>query len=336
VGSVDRDGRATDLVWERSEIAFDRCVARSLQPNLRGVYGFEHGALATFERAHELGLRTAYDVPAPDSAFVHDLLAAELERFPELRTPYRRHTAAREARRLARRRAEWQSADIVIAASDFTKRSYADAGLDCSKVHVVPYGAPPPISREAALLARPDDTPLTLLWAGTFSIRKGAHYLVDAWRAGALGRHARLRVFGAVDLPGRVLQPLPAGIELCGSIPRENLLSEYEKADALIFPTLCDGFGMVVTESWSRGVPVITTERAGAADLLRPQQNGLLIRAADVEAIVEIVHWCQDHRAELATMREHAHATAVAWQWSDYRRALARTLREAGFFPAGA
>src|SRR5690606_32457743 len=122
-------------------------------------------------------------------------------------------------RRLARRRAEWKSADLIIAASAFTRDSSARAGLDPSKVRVVPYGAPPPAPRADALAAPHSSTPLTLLWAGTFSIRKGAHYLIDALRSAQFGRHARLIVFGAIDLPDRLLHPLPDGVTLCGSIP---------------------------------------------------------------------------------------------------------------------
>jgi glycosyltransferase involved in cell wall biosynthesis len=331
-GLLDRDGRATDVIWEWSETRFDRRVARQLHRGVNGVYGFEHSSLATFQRARTLGLRVAYDVPAPESEYVHRLLDAELERFPELRTAYHRHTAAREARRLARRRAEWQAADLVVAASRFTRDSYANAGLPVARVRVVPYGAPPPAERELALRARDASQPLTLIWAGTFSIRKGAHHLLDAWRQGGFGRHARLQIFGAVTVPDRVLIPLPDGVTLGGSIPRPELLEHFSRADALVFPTLCDGFGMVATEAWSRALPVITTDRAGAADLLKPRGNGLLIRAGEPAAIGEAITWCLEHRAELHAMREAALATAAAWQWSDYRRALADTLRAGGFF----
>ncbi len=334
VGAMDRDGRATDFVWEKTEHAFDRAVSRSLDRSLTGVYGFEHSSLATFRRARELGLQVVYDVPAPDSEFTHQLLDRELERFPELRTPYRRHTAVREHRRLARRREEWRTADLIIAASEFTKRSYADAGLDVAKVHIVPYGAPEPASRDEALAPRYASAPLTILWAGTFSIRKGAHYLLEAWRSANLGRHARLKIFGAINLPGRILHPLPDGMSIYGSIPRTQLLDEYRQADALIFPTLCDGFGMVATEAWSRGLPVITTPSAGAADLLEDRVNGVLISPGSTASIVQAAEWCLDHRAELAAMREPALATAIAWQWADYRRALARTLQDAGCFCA--
>lgn len=331
-GAVDRDGRLTDFVWDRTEKSFDRLVARGLTRGLGGVYGYEYGSLATFRRARELGVPAIYDVPAPDSRFVHDLLAGEMEKFPELRTAYHRHTAAREDTRLARRRAEWDAANLILVNSRFTRESYARAGLDCTKVRVATLGAPPPIARDLALAGPPADAPLSLLWAGTFSIRKGAHILLDAWRRHALGRQARLRIFGSIGLPDRVMQPLPAGIEVRGSVPRDELLGHYRAADALLFPTLCDGFGLVATEAWSRGVPVITTERAGAADLLKPDRNGLLIRAGDSGAIAAAIDWCQTHRPELRAMREAALATAAAWQWSDYRRLHASFLSAAGYF----
>jgi glycosyltransferase involved in cell wall biosynthesis len=329
--AVDRDGRPTDFVWELTETGFDRRVARTLRPNLRAVYGFEHSALASFQRARELGVASIYDVPAPEARFTQNILDAEIDKFPELRTPLSRHTARRDARRIARRRAEWECANMVIAASKFTSDSYAQAGLDASKVRIVPYGAPPVATRDQALRpAGGTGMPPTFLWAGTFSIRKGAHYLLEAWRRGGFGRHAKLKVFGGITLPPRLMQSLPEGVEIGGSIPRAMLMEQYRQADALIFPTLCDGFGMVVTEAWSRGLPVITTERAGAVDLLKPNQNGLVIRAGDEEAIREVLDWAVTHRRELDGMRENSLATAAGWQWSDYRRGLAEALRGAG------
>ena len=320
-GRLDRDGRLTDMIWERTEIGFDRRVARKLHRGLTGVYGYEHSSLATFLQARSLGLRVIYDVPAPESEFVHELLGRELDRFPEMRTAYHRHTAIREERRLARRRAEWKCADVIIAASQFTRDSYVQAGLDVTRVRIIPYGAPPPVT--SAVAPTPNNTaPLTFLWAGTFSIRKGAHYLLEAWRAGRFGQHARLLVFGTVMLPDRITKPLPEGVEFRGSVPRAELMEFYHRRDALVFPTLCDGFGMVVTESWSQGLPVITTHNAGAADLIKPGKNGLLIEPASVDALVGALDWCTSHREELCAMRTEALATATAWQWQDYRQAL--------------
>lgn len=326
-GIIDRSGRLTDQIWDWAEPGFDRQVSRQLHDGIHGVYGFEYSSLATFQAARARGLRVIYDVPAPEPRFVQAVLKREIEHYPELNTSYHRHTQEREQHRIARRRAEWQIADTVVANSEFTKRTYVAAGLDGTKVHVVPYGAPPPAPRDVALAGPSLDAPLQLLWAGTFGIRKGAHYLLEAWRRSKFGAHARLRVHGAVMLPERLLFPLPVGVELGGSIPREKLMEVYGKADALIFPTLCDGFGLVVAEAFSRGLPVITTDCAGAADLVRHGQNGLLIPAGNVEALAQSIAWCLDHRRELRAMREAALATAAKHQWADYRHAIAAVAR---------
>jgi glycosyltransferase involved in cell wall biosynthesis len=218
-------------------------------------------------------------------------------------------------------------ADVVIANSEFTKKSYADAGLDVNKVKVIPYGAPP-ICPEAREGGSNNNEPVDFLWAGTFSIRKGAHYLLSAWTKLNVKSQARFKVYGAMGLPSSLLADIPDSIEFSGTIPRSELYSQYHQADILVFPTLCDGFGMVVTEAFAQGLPVITTDRAGAADLVRHGENGLIIPAGNAEALAEALAWCIDNRQQLKTMRKAALKTAANWQWSDYRRALIDNLQD--------
>ena len=213
---------------------------------------------------------------------------------------------------------------MVIAASTFTRESYAQSGRPVEKVRVVPYGAPEPVARDIALarakLLR--DSLLRFIWAGTFGVRKGAHYVIEAWRNGDFGRFATLDVFGSVGLPKDVMNGALRGLTIHGPIGHEQLMLEVQDADALLFPTLCDGFGMVATEAWSRGTPVITTDRAGVVAMLRHRENGLLIESGSSAAIVEALQWCLEHPAELRHMREASLDTAARWQWSDYRRAI--------------
>jgi glycosyltransferase involved in cell wall biosynthesis len=332
-GRLGVDPRVSDYIWDQAEQHFDELVARRLHRGLTGVYGYEYGSLATFSRARNLGLRIGYEMPAPESHFVRNLLDRELVKFPELRTRYFDYTGKREEVRTRRRRSEWEAADVIIAASEFTKHSYARAGRDVSRVRVIPLGAPPAVREDIAATGGSDsDASLRFLWVGTFSIRKGAHYLIDAWQQGGFGRRARLDVFGTNELPDRFLQPSPENVFFHGSIPRAQLGQHYVQSDALIFPTLCDGFGMVVTEAWAHGLPVITTDCAGASDLLKPGENGILIGAGSTAAIIAAIDGCLADRRKLHAMRRAAAATAAAWQWHDYRAALATTLRNAGLF----
>jgi glycosyltransferase involved in cell wall biosynthesis len=328
------DRRIVDLVWEHEIFSFDRGVSERGLDNATGVYGYEYSALGSFQEAEKRGLARIYEVPSPEHDFVEDLIQREIEQFPELDDGRRKYFLARQARRTERRRREWAMANLVIANSTFTRDSYAAAGLDVSKVHVIPLGAPP-VREKSVEGGHSNRERLCVLWAGSFSVRKGAHYLLSAWKQIASENAATLDIYGAVLLPERLLRSLPASIRFHSTIPHVALFDQYHKADVLVFPTLCDGFGMVVTEAFSQGLPVITTMRAGAADLVRHGENGLIVPAGDAEALAEALEWCLTHRIELNAMRRAALETAARWQWHDYRLSLAGNvidgLRGAGY-----
>lgn len=312
-----------DQVFHWGRDGFEAWVARQLN-GLDLIYGYEYGALRIFQEARRLGITTVYDLPSPEHDFVEGLLAPEFARFPELISPYRQHTLALQAERTDRRRQEWELADLVIANSSLTAGSWQAAGWTPRRVEVVPYGAPPTMATAGE---GPPRRPLRLLWAGTFSIRKGAHLLLEAIRQLAVSpTDLVIDVFGAQGLPASLLSSAPPHVVFHGSIPRPELLERMQQAHALIFPTLCDGFGLVVNEAFSQGLPVITTTRAGAADLVRPGENGWLIEAGDAEAIASAIDRALKDPDALTRSRPAALATAAEWQWGDYRRRIGELL----------
>jgi glycosyltransferase involved in cell wall biosynthesis len=331
---IKADPRLVDAVWERGILGFDRGVARDGLTGVSGIYGYEYSALASFREAHKRGLARIYEVPSPEHDFVEGLIQREIQKFPELDDGRRHYFLLRQKRRTERRRQEWALADLVIVNSTFTRDTYAAAGLDVSKVRIIPLGAPA-VCKAGIDSDSAAGRPLRVLWAGTFGIHKGAHYLLSAWRRLAAGQKAVLQIFGANNLPRGVTADLLPSIQLSPTIPRTALFERYRSADVLVFPSLCDGFGMVVTEAFAQGLPVITTTRAGAADLVRHGENGLIIPAGDVTALTEALEWCLTHRTELKAMRGAALETAARWQWHDFRSALAHNvvqgLREAGY-----
>ena len=338
VRQFDRDGVWTDRVWEWSELDFDAWVARRGLDHAQAVYAYEHAALSTFEAAKARGMRCIYDVPAADNGFAQRVYDHEIAAHPELDNAYQRHLRKHSARRTARRRREWQAADVIIAGSEFSKSTYAEAGLDVSKVRVVPPGAPP-VCPEGA--ERPDGhnpaEPMRFLFVGVVALHKGVHHLLEAWRRLKVPPGtATLELAGEIALPAAVLRNCPESVRLTGRLPPKAIFQRYRRSDALVFPALCDGFGMVVTEAFSQGLPVITTPRAGASELVRDGINGLIVPPSDPEALAGAIDWCLRHRTELYAMRAEARVTAAAWQWSDYRLRLAMELRKSPIFQAPA
>ena len=72
-------------------------------------------------------------------------------------------------------------------------------------------------------------------------------------------------------------------IQFSGFVHREELPEIYAFADALIFPTHSDPWGLVVNEAMACNVPVILTSVAGcASDLVQDGENGFVIPPRDV------------------------------------------------------
>src|SRR5262249_42836711 len=234
-----------DYAWERTERGFDATVARTLTTSLSAVYGYEHAALTTFARAKRLGLKIYYDMPAPHHQLTSQVLEDEYEKYPALRTEHYVHTRPLTAKRNVRRDEELSLADAVVCASKLTESSLIAVGVPSERILRVPYGMPPPVA-DASVTRR---GPVRFLYAGTLSVRKGVHYIIEACKRIQLRDGAELWMVGANTLPAALLESLPSGVRIMGSRPRPELLQLYQQADLLLFPTLLDGFGMVLTEA---------------------------------------------------------------------------------------
>ena len=317
--AVARLGAAVpaDRIWERTMRDFDARVAARLSAADGLVYGYEHACRETFARAASLGVFSVFDMAAPHFAVTDRILGEQIAAFPETRKEHWNATRGRAAERNRHKQAEFDLAALIIANSRFTA-STLDAS-SARKVRVVPLGAP---AVDPGWRTTPRSAEVQVLFAGSISVRKGAHLLLAAWRALGVKAGAKLSLAGSWLLPREMRAELPAGVELLGGLPRAELYERYRRASVLVLPSLLDGFGMVVTEALAHGLPVITTRNVGAADLIDEGRNGWVIPAGDVTALAERLQRCIEHPNELHAMRELAERSAAQRPWAVYRREL--------------
>lgn len=315
----------TDRIWEWKEHRFDWWAARQLHDEMDAVKVQEHAALSTLKVARRKNIPTFYRQPSLHHAFVKNIYREQARSYPELDTERGHlHDSPLSAKRNARRDRELQLADFVLVNSSLTKRTLIDAGLTPKKILVVPLGCP---NANPKTQVEPDT--VKFLNAGTQDIHKGSHLLYEAWRRLAPDSgEAALQLIGKMNLGEHLRQGLPGDVRCEESIPHEELMHRYQDASVFIIPSLADGFGMVVTEAMSRGLPVITTENTGAADLITHGENGFVIPANDVEALVQQTRWCIENKHRLPEIGRRAVEIARKWQWSDHRRRLAETICE--------
>jgi glycosyltransferase involved in cell wall biosynthesis len=129
------------------------------------------------------------------------------------------------------------------------------------------------------------------LFSGSLIPRKGIDLLAAAFvRLAGEFRNVRLRIVGDGELRQAVEQTLGAvsdRVEFMGFKDWDELPGEYACADVLCVPSRYDGWGLVVPEGLASGLPVIATDRMGAAlEFLEMGGNGWLIPACDEDAIL--------------------------------------------------
>jgi len=140
-------------------------------------------------------------------------------------------------------------------------------------------------SSEARMNRRPDDRPVQILYCGQMIHRKGVDILLTAFQSlveekqnvslSLVGREAELPKFlEAVSKEAR------ERIEFHGFQSIESLPDFFGKADVFVLPSRHDGWGVVVNQAIGAGLPVVSTDRVGAAcDLIQNELNGMIIPA---------------------------------------------------------
>jgi glycosyltransferase involved in cell wall biosynthesis len=124
-----------------------------------------------------------------------------------------------------------------------------------------------------------------LLNVGRFVVEKGIFDLLDAYAT--LPQDLREAVGLVLVGDGPERQELarrsrgitPGNVVFTGFLQRDELAEIYGLAEALVFPTHSDPWGLVVNEAMACGLPVIATDVAGCvADLVRDRGNGFVVQ----------------------------------------------------------
>ena len=129
------------------------------------------------------------------------------------------------------------------------------------------------------------------LFCGSLIARKGVDLVARAFvQLACEFNDVRLRIAGAGELRQaleQMLRPVSERVEFTGFKNWDELPELYASADVLCVPSRYDGWGLVVPEGLASGLPVIVTDRMGAAlEFVRTRLNGWLVPASDEMAIL--------------------------------------------------
>ena len=169
------------------------------------------------------------------------------------------------------------------------------AGYPSEKTYRFAYCTELPATPSSQVSGRHESigAPVRLTFIGQCIKRKGADLLLEAlgklrqlgWELDIVGDGAdRLALEKQSSRLG-----LQDQVHFLGSRPNAEAMRILEASDLLVLPSRWDGWGAVVNEALIRGIPVVCSDRCGAADLLGQRERGAVFKASSVAELSEVL-----------------------------------------------
>ena len=214
---------------------------------------------------------------------------------------------------VAREEQGYELADVIVLGSQHCEESFLERGFPADKLFRNPYGVD--LTMFAPTEAPPPGTPPTILNTGTWCLRKGCDTLAQAWEK--LPGTRLLHVGPVTDAP----LPTAAGFRHVDRVNQSELRKWYGEAHIFALPSREDGFGVVMTQALSAGLPVVASSLTGGPDLaamLPDQQWVKIVPPDEPNALAAALREALDLASTQSGLRQVLAHTAAQFSWEAY------------------
>jgi glycosyltransferase involved in cell wall biosynthesis len=210
-------------------------------------------------------------------------------------------------------------ADQIIVASSYSKQTLIDNNISPDKITIIPYGVDAN-SFQPKLKYDEHNGKIKLVFVGQMIQRKGLVYLFDAIKI-LNSKNIELTLIGRGVIDTTLINEYKKyfNINIKINISQIELVNELHLSDLLIFPSLVEGFGHVILEAMSIGLPVLCTSNTAGPDLFVNGDEGIIVPIRSAEAIAEKIDYFINHKKELVHMGMSASKTAKIFTWEKFR-----------------
>jgi len=199
----------------------------------------------------------------------------------------------------------FQDADLFLAPSEFLRRRYVSCGIPEEKIVYARYG----MRRFAREPQGDGGNRIRFGYIGAFHAHKGVELLLRAFEG--LGGRAELHIHGsAFGSPisesywKRIHQEHGTNVVFHGAYDNQRIGALLASLDVVVVPSLWyENSPLTIQEAFIGGVPVITSDQGGMAELVRDGVDGLHFKLGSVEDLRAKLAWLIDHPEALDRFR---------------------------------
>ena len=150
-----------------------------------------------------------------------------------------------------------------------------------------------------------------IICVGRLTRQKGFDYLIKAWALIANKYPGwKIDIFGSGDLEDFLIQMID-NYNLKESItinkPTSNIFEEYDRSSIYVLSSRYEGFGLVLLEAMSFGIPCISFNCPhGPSDMITNGEEGILVPVGDINKLAESIEWMITHKEERERMSQNS------------------------------
>lgn len=216
---------------------------------------------------------------------------------------------------------EIELSNFIFVASDFVKKSYMYSNVSSEKLIKIPYGVDN--SSFKWIMHKNQGNIINLIYVGQITYYKGIHHLLPI-----IKEHYKDKViltlvgkYDTNDILYKEYHTAP-NIKFLGYITNDKLFQYYQQADAFIIPSLGEGFGLVILEALSTGLPVLTSDSTGGNDAIINGYNGYVFEAGNDKDMIDKIDTFINNISSLEIMSKNARNTALNYTWKHYDKQI--------------
>ena len=174
-----------------------------------------------------------------------------------------------------------------------------------------------------------------LLYVGRIDPRKNLVRLIRAYSE-FRSRHTvphKLLIAGKVYLEPEALQrtvkhsPFSKDIYFCGYVPDDDLPVLYRMADAFVYTSEYEGFGLPPLEAMAAETPVVASDIAIFREILA--DAALLVNPRDIDSLAEAMHRIVSDEALRRQLIQRGRGRVRVYDWANTARITLKTYTEA-------